>query len=37
MGDNPMRFEQIAKILYLAPRRIFEKHKSVIDRMIGGV
>lgn len=37
MGDNPMRFEKIAKTLYLAPRRVFEKHKSVIDRMIGGV
>ena len=37
MGDNPMRFEAISYKLYLAPRRVFEKHKSVIDRMIGGV
>lgn len=37
MGDNPMRFEAISYKLYLAPRRVFEKHKSVIDRMIGDV
>jgi hypothetical protein len=37
MGDNPMKFEAISYKLYLAPRRVFEKHKSVIDRMIGGI
>ena len=36
-GDNPMKFEAISYKLYLAPRRVFEKHKSVIDRMIGDV
>lgn len=36
-GDNPMKFEAIAYELNIAPRRVFEKHKSVIDRMIGGV
>lgn len=37
MGDNPMKFEKIAETLYLSPRRVFEKHKSVINRMIGAV
>lgn len=37
MGDNPMKFEKIAETLYLSPRRVFEKHKSVINRMICGV
>lgn len=36
-GEDPMRFEAIAYELNIAPRRVFEKHKSVIDRMIGGV
>ena len=35
VGDNPMKFEAIAYELNIAPRRVFEKHKSVIDHMIG--
>lgn len=34
-GDSPMKFEAIAYELNITPRRVFEKHKSVIDRMIG--
>ena len=33
-GDNPMKFEAIACELNIAPRRVFEKHKKVIDRII---
>jgi hypothetical protein len=36
-GDNPMKFEAIAYELNIAPRRVFEKHKSVIDRIIGDI
>lgn len=36
-GDNPMKFEAIAYELNIAPRRVFEKHKKVIDRIIGGI
>lgn len=37
IGDKPMKFEAIAYKLNIAPRRAFEKHKKVIDRMIGDV
>ena len=36
-GSNPMKFEAISYELYLAPRRVFEKHKKVIDRIIGDI
>jgi hypothetical protein len=36
-GSNPMKFEAISYELYVSPRRVFEKHKKVIDRIIGGV
>ena len=35
--DTPLKFEAIAVTLGMAPRRVFEKHKKVIDRIIGGV
>lgn len=35
-GDEQMKFEAIAIKLRIAPRRVFEKHKKVIDRIIGG-
>lgn len=31
------KFEAIAYLLHIAPRRVFEKHKKVIDRIIGDV
>ena len=31
------KFESIAYLLNISPRRVFEKHKKVIDRIIGGV
>ena len=37
LGDNPMKFEAIAYTLNIAPRRVFEKHKKVVDHIIGGV
>lgn len=37
MGDDPMKFEAIAYELNISPRRVFEKHKKVIDRMVGSV
>lgn len=37
LGDNPKKFEAIAYELNIAPRRVFEKHKRVIDHMIGAV
>ena len=37
LGDDPMKFEAIAYTLNIAPRRVFEKHKKVIDRIISGV
>ena len=30
------KFEAIAYLLGMSPRRVFEKHKKVIDRIIGG-
>ena len=36
-GDRPMKFEAIAIKMNIAPRRVFEKHKSVVERMIGDV
>ena len=36
VGETPMKFEAIAYELNIAPRRVFEKHKKVIDRIIGG-
>ena len=33
-GDNPMKFEAIAYELNIALRRVFEKHKKVIDKII---
>ena len=37
IGDSPMKFEAIAYELNMAPRRIFEKHKKVIDHMISNI
>lgn len=37
VGDNPMKFEAIAYELNIPIRRVFEKHKSVIDRMIDSI
>ena len=34
VGDEPMKFEAIACELNIAPRRVFEKHKKVIDKII---
>ena len=34
-GDTPMKFEAISYEIYVSPRRVFEKHKSVVDRIIG--
>ena len=36
LGDSPMKFEAIALELNIAPRRVFEKHKKVVDRIISG-
>lgn len=36
VGDEQMKFERIAIELNIATRRVFEKHKKVIDRIIGG-
>ena len=36
-GDEQAKFEAIACELNISPRRVFEKHKKVIDSMIGGV
>jgi len=35
--EDQQKFEAIACELNISPRRVFEKHKSVIDRIIGGV
>ena len=35
--DPVLKFEAIAVTLGIAPRRVFEKHKKVIDRIIGDV
>lgn len=35
-GDEQSKFEAIACELNISPRRVFEKHKKVIDRIIGG-
>lgn len=37
VGDAPLKFEAIAIRLNIAPRRVFEKHKKIVDRIIGGV
>lgn len=37
VGAAPMKFEAIAYELNIAPRRVFEKHKKIVDRIIGGV
>ena len=37
VGDEQMKFEAIAIKLRIAPRRVFEKHKKVVDHIIGGV
>ena len=37
VGPNPMKFEAISYEVYVSPRRVFEKHKAVIDRIIGDV
>lgn len=34
MGDSPMKFEAIALELNIALRRVFEKHKKIIDRIV---
>ena len=34
VGDDQTKFEAIACELKIAPRRVFEKHKKVIDRII---
>lgn len=36
-GDEQTKFEAIACELNISPRRVFEKHKKVIDSIIGGV
>ena len=36
-GNSPLKFEAIAIRLNIAPRRVFEKHKRIIDRIIGAV
>lgn len=33
-GDTPMTFETIALELGISPRRVFEHHKKVIDRLV---
>lgn len=35
--EDQDKFESIAYLLNISPRRVFEKHKKVIDRIIGGV
>ena len=35
-GDYPMKFERIAIELNSTPRRVFEQHKKVINRLILG-
>jgi hypothetical protein len=37
VGDTPKKFEAIAFELNIAPRRVFEKHKKVIDTIIGAI
>lgn len=37
LGDDPMKFEAIALTLNIPIRRVFEKHKKVISRMVSGV
>ena len=36
-AKDPVKFEAIACDLNIAPRRVFEKHKKVVDRIIGDV
>ena len=35
-GDMPMKFEAIAIELNSTPRRVFEQHKKVINRLVLG-
>lgn len=35
-GDKPMGFEAIAITIGISPRRVFEHHKTVIDKIIYG-
>ena len=35
-GDTPMKFERIAIELNSTPRRVFEQHKKVINRLVLG-
>lgn len=35
-GDTPMKFEAIALELNSTPRRVFEQHKKVINRLVLG-
>jgi hypothetical protein len=35
--EDQTKFEAIAFDLNIAPRRVFEKHKKVVDRIIGDV
>lgn len=35
-GDKPMGFEAIAITIGISPRRVFEHHKNVIDKIING-
>lgn len=37
LGDTQMKFESIAYTLNISVRRVFEKHKKVIDHMIGAI
>ena len=34
---DQLKFEAIACLLNMAPRRVFEKHKKAIDHIIGGI
>lgn len=33
-GDSPMKFESIALEMGISPRRVFEHHKNVVNRII---
>lgn len=35
--EDQEKFESIAYLLNVSPRRVFEKHKKVIDQIIGGI
>lgn len=34
LDETPCKFEAIAATLHMSPRRVFEKHKKMIDRII---